>query len=82
MCEDITVTPFQDLQAKAKAGGCFIVHKGGEYLLYRQMPSGVANVLVGKRKHFDDMASLVGRTTRSVNKAFAEVAEPQSATNY
>lgn len=63
---------FHQLQTKAKAGGCFIVHKGGEYLLYRQMPSGVANVLVGKRKHFDDMASLVGRTTRSVNKAFAE----------
>lgn len=73
MCEDITVTPFQDLQAKAKAGGCFVVHKGGEYLLYRQMPEGVPNTLIGKRKHFEDVVSLVGRATTALNDATARV---------
>ena len=64
---------FYELQAKAKAGGCFIVAKNGEYLLYRQMPEGVPNQLIGKRKAFEDMVSLVGRATTTLNNAAASV---------
>lgn len=64
---------FYDLQAKAKAGGCFIVAKPTEYLLYRQMPEGIPNQLIGKRKAFEDMVSLVGRATTTLNNAAASV---------
>ena len=64
---------FYELQAKAKRGGCFLVIKSGEYLLYRQMPEGVQNTLIGKRKHFEDMVSLVGRATTALNDAAARV---------
>ena len=47
--------------------------KSGEYLLYRQMPEGVQNTLIGKRKHFEDMVSLVGRATTALNDAAARV---------
>lgn len=66
-------TPFYELQARAKAAGLFVVPKPTEYLLYRQMPAGVSNQLIGKRKHFDDMVSLVGRAARSINDAVAQV---------
>ena len=64
---------FYALQAKAKAGGCFIVAKNGEYLLYRQMPKGVPNQLIGKSRYFDDLVSLVGRVTTTLNNAAASV---------
>ena len=64
---------FYALQAKAKAGGCFIVAKNGGYLLYRQMPEGVPNQLIGKRRHFEDMVGLVGRATTTLNNAAASV---------
>ena len=64
---------FYELQAKAKAGGCFIVSKNGDYLLYRQMPEGVPNQLIGKRRQFEDMVDLVGLATTTLNNAAASV---------
>ena len=64
---------FDELQATAKSGGCFIVIKGGEYLLYRQMPTGVTNQLIGKRSRFSDMVSLTRRAVLRLNAALRSV---------
>lgn len=68
-----TLPTFYELQIKAKRGGCFLVAKSGEHLLYRQMPEGVPNTLIGKRKHFEDMVSLVTRATTALNDDAARV---------
>ena len=67
------IETLREVQALAKSGGCFVVFKNHEYLLYRQMPVGVQNQLVGKRTDFRQFVSLVRRAVTKVNDTFNSI---------
>lgn len=75
---DTQIQQLKEAKALAKSRGCFVVEKGGRYLLYRErMPT---NTLIGTRTDLGEFCALVRRACAlASNPAVHTSARPADA---